>query len=165
MQTVSKRQRHEDSDDDSVAQPGEEPGNSYTVAFVACTWHIAQMQEKPKQRELKEVIREIVKADVDTFSLLFPRTQFCSPKAMKDIEAWIKEYLAEMDLSAGGLDRNIFANNVVTFVLRNVMDSPGQPSKHQHFVFEMKGNGMNFCLPRAARHLLCFVTPAQAQAV
>ena len=60
---------------------------------------------------------------------------------MKEIEAWIKEYLAEMDLSVEGLDRSICADNVLTFVLRNVTDSPGQPSKHEDFVLKIKGTG------------------------
>ena len=49
-----KRQLDEDSDDDSVAQPVEEPENPHTVAFAACTWHIGQIQEESKQTELKK---------------------------------------------------------------------------------------------------------------
>ena len=88
---LQKRQLDEDSDDDSVAQPVEEPENPHTVAFAACTWRIEQMKEKAKEKELKEVMREIVKADVDAFSLLFPRAKSCSSEALQEIEAWIKE--------------------------------------------------------------------------
>ena len=110
------RQLDEESDDGSVAQPAEEPENPHTVAFAACTWHIEQMKEEAKQKELKEVMREIVKADVDAFSLLFPRTKSSSSEALQAIEAWIKEYLEEMDLSPRRLDRSIAENNVLTFV-------------------------------------------------
>ena len=44
------RQLDEDNDDDSVAQPVEEPENPHTVAFAACTWHIGQMQEESNQK-------------------------------------------------------------------------------------------------------------------
>ena len=96
-----------DENGDSVEQPVAEPEHDYTVAFAACNWHVGQMQDETRRTELKSTIRDIVKSDVDVFSVLFPQVKRYSSKDMEELEEWIKECLEEMNLTPQTLDRSI----------------------------------------------------------
>lgn len=131
----------ENGDEDNVEQPVTEPEHDYTVAFAACNWHVGQMQDETRRTELKSTIRDIVKSDVDVFSVLFLQVKRYSSKDMEELEEWIKECLEEMNLTPQTLDRSIVEENVAVFVLRNAFDSAPQPASHRHIAFDVEDNG------------------------